>query len=200
MARLDETFPTNDCSMCIMSPRLVECGRHDNIEVLTGAELAGLSGEPGNFEATVFRHARMVDLDKCNSYGLCAQSCPQELPNEFDLGLSSRAAIFKRYPQAFPNAYAIDSDHCLGCGSCRETCPAGVIDLEMEDEELRLPVGRPGFRRTSGGARGPTGRPGAADPAGDKRGGCRRLYDRFDGKAQPKPPGGPAHRAAGRVR
>ncbi|HUW64871.1 MAG TPA: FAD-dependent oxidoreductase [Spirochaetia bacterium] len=141
MARLDKTFPTNDCSMCTMSPRLVECGRHDNIEILTGAELVGLTGEPGHFEAAVIKHARMVDLEKCIGCGACAQSCPQELTNEFDLGLSSRAAIFKRYPQAFPNAYAIDTDQCLGCGSCQEACPADAIDLEMEDEEVTLPVG-----------------------------------------------------------
>lgn len=141
MARLDKTFPTNDCSMCTMSPRLVECGRHDNIEVLTYAELGGLAGEPGDFTATVVKRARMVDVEKCLGCGACAQSCPQELPNEFDLGLSSRAAIYKRYPQAFPNAYAIDTEQCLGCGSCQEACPAEAIDLEMEDEEIKLQVG-----------------------------------------------------------
>ena len=141
MARLDKTFPTNDCSMCTMSPRLVECGRHDNIEVLTGAELTALAGEAGRFTATVVRHARRVDLEKCIGCGACAQACPQELPNEFDLGLSTRAAIYKRYPQAFPNAYAIDTDQCLECGSCVETCPAGAVDLEMEDGESELSVG-----------------------------------------------------------
>ena len=141
MARLDKTFPTNDCSMCTMSPRLVECGRHDNIEILTGSVLTGLAGEPGNVTASVMKQARMVDLDKCISCGLCAQSCPQELPNEFDLGLSERSAIYKRYAQAFPNAYAIDPDQCLGCGACQDACPADAIDLEMEDEELNLQVG-----------------------------------------------------------
>ena len=141
MARLDKTFPTNDCSMCTMSPRLVECGRHDNIEILTGAELVGLTGEAGRFEASVERRARLVDPAKCMNCGSCVQSCPQEVPNEFDAGLSSRAAIYKPYPQAFPNSYAIDGEQCLGCGSCRDSCPADAIDLEMEDEELKLPVG-----------------------------------------------------------
>jgi len=123
MPMLDKTFPTNDCSMCILSPKLVECGRHLNIKVLTLAELTGLEGEPGNFTATIAMQPRYVDLDKCRACGDCVKACPADLADEFNQGLNDRKGIFKLYAQAFPNAFSIGK---TGLSPCRAACPAGV--------------------------------------------------------------------------
>jgi len=121
MAQLDKTFPTNDCAMCILSPKLVEAGRHLNIEIITNAELVGLKGEAGHFTATVRRYPRYVDIEKCTSCNDCAEVCPIHVPNEFDEGLSERAAIFRPYAQAVPNAYLVTK---RGTSPCKHTCPA----------------------------------------------------------------------------
>ena len=123
MAQLDKTFPTNDCSMCILAPKLVECGRNLNIEVLTCAEVVDIQGEPGNFKVLVRKRPRYVDLDKCTGCGECAEVCPVERPSEFDEGLGTRKAIFRPFPQAYPNAFAIEK---AGKPPCRLTCPAGI--------------------------------------------------------------------------
>ncbi len=123
MARLDKTFPTNDCAMCIVSPKLVDVGRHLNIDVITGARLEQVEGEPGRFKVRVRQKARYVDLDKCTGCGECAAVCPVELPGEFDEGLGKRKAIYKMYAQAMPTAYAVDK---RGVPPCRAACPAGV--------------------------------------------------------------------------
>ncbi|MEW6275232.1 MAG: FAD-dependent oxidoreductase [Bacillota bacterium] len=141
MSMLDKTFPTNDCSMCILSPRVVDCGNHPNIEILTCSELVRLTGEAGSFQATVRKRPRYVDVNRCVSCGKCAQVCPQEVPNEFNQGLDQRPAIYKVYPQAYPNAYVIDKENCLECGSCREACPRQAIDLEMPIDMVTLSVG-----------------------------------------------------------
>jgi heterodisulfide reductase subunit A-like polyferredoxin len=120
MAMLDKTFPTNDCAMCIMSPKLVEVGRHLNIELLTGVEILDIQGEPGNFTVRIQQHPRYVDLKKCTGCGDCAAVCPIEVPDTFNGNLSNRKAIYKLYPQAIPNAYAIDK---RGTAPCREACP-----------------------------------------------------------------------------
>lgn len=123
MAQLDKTFPTNDCSMCIMAPKLVECGRHRNIELITNAELLKVTGEAGDFRVTIKKKPRYVDLSKCTGCGECVEVCPVEVPNEFDLGLANRKAIYRLYPQAVPNAFAIDKQ---GISPCRDACPAGI--------------------------------------------------------------------------
>ena len=107
MAQLDKTFPTNDCSMCTLAPKLVEAGRHLNIEIVTNSELTGLEGEPGDFKAKVYHHARFVDPDKCTSCGECAPVCPVIVPDPYNEGLGERKAIYKLYPQAIPNTYAV---------------------------------------------------------------------------------------------
>ncbi len=100
MAKLDKTFPTNDCAMCIMSPKLVEVGRHLNIELLNCAEVDSISGQAGNFTVTIRQHPRYVDLLKCTGCGDCAAVCPIGLPDDFNGALSTRKAIYKLYPQA----------------------------------------------------------------------------------------------------
>ena len=123
MPQLDKTFPTNDCSMCILSPKLVECGRHLNVDVLPLAEVVGVSGEPGRYTVDIRRKPRFVDVDKCTGCADCEAACPVSLPNEFDQGIGSRKAIFRSYPQAFPNAYAIDKRERPPCVTA---CPASV--------------------------------------------------------------------------
>ncbi|MGD8717373.1 MAG: FAD-dependent oxidoreductase [Candidatus Zixiibacteriota bacterium] len=120
MAQLDKTFPTNDCSMCILAPKLVEAGRHENVEILTLSELEALEGEAGNFTARVRRHARYVDLDACTGCTDCAGVCPVEYPDEYEVGLVERRAVYRPYAQAIPNCFAITK---RGKAPCRSACP-----------------------------------------------------------------------------
>ncbi|MCL2337716.1 MAG: FAD-dependent oxidoreductase [Firmicutes bacterium] len=157
MPMLDKTFPTNDCSMCILSPKLVECGRHLNIETITDSEVLDIQGEPGNFKVTISKKARLVDPDKCTACGSCAEECPVKVDDAFNQGLNKRKAIYKQYAQAYPNAYAIDASKCLrvkkpkACGKCLEVCQANAIDHLMADETLSVAVGSvilcPGFEK-----------------------------------------------------
>ncbi len=123
MAALDKTFPTNDCAMCIMSPKLVEVGRHPNIQVITNADITGVHGSPGNFTLTIRQRPRYVNPELCTGCGSCAERCPVEVPSEFEQGLARRKAIHKRYPQAIPNTFAITK---RGTAPCRSACPANV--------------------------------------------------------------------------
>jgi heterodisulfide reductase subunit A2 len=123
MAQLDKTFPTNDCSMCTISPKLIEVDKHLNIEVITNAEVESIAGEAGNFQVRVRKEPRFIDLEKCNACGDCLEVCPVAIPSEFEQGLSDRRAIFKAYPQAIPNAVAISKDNRPPCVL---SCPAGV--------------------------------------------------------------------------
>jgi len=161
MPMLDKTFPTNDCAMCTLSPKLVECGRHRNIEVLTLSEVTGLSGKPGNFEVSVKKHPRYVDTTKCVGCGACAAECPEEIPDEFNQGLNPRKVIFKPYAQAYPNAYVVDKEHCLECMACVDACPSGAIDHNMEEENVTINVGAvilcPGFELFNAELRGEFG-------------------------------------------
>jgi len=123
MAQLDKTFPTNDCAMCILSPKLVDCGRHRNIEMLTGSEVQSVEGEAGNFKVRVKKHPRFIDLDKCTGCGDCAEVCPIEIPNEYEENLINRKAIYRPFTQATPGAFGIEK---RGTPPCRATCPLHV--------------------------------------------------------------------------
>jgi len=155
MAQLDKTFPTNDCSMCILAPKLVGAGRHPNIQLITNAKLNEVEGEAGNFRVRIIKSPRYVDEEKCNGCGLCAQHCPVEVPNEFDERLGVRKAIHVPFPQAVPLKYKIDDERCLTtsteyrCELCLYVCKAGAVDFNQKLEVIDLNVGAiivaPGF-------------------------------------------------------
>jgi heterodisulfide reductase subunit A-like polyferredoxin len=123
MAQLDKTFPTNDCSMCIISPKLVEVGKDKNIEIITNAKIESVVGAVGSFEVTIQEDPRYVNLEKCTGCGECAKNCPVELLDEFNMNLARRNVIHKRYPQAIPNAYAISK---ADRAPCVITCPTNI--------------------------------------------------------------------------
>ena len=146
MAQLSETFPTLDCSQCILTPRMVEVSRHPNITLLTYSEVEEISGYVGNFKAKIRRKPRYVLEDICTNCGDCAAVCPQVVPNEFDGGLSWRRAIYIPSPQAVPAVYTLDEESCLGlhplvCDKCFQACEAGAIDLNMKPEIVEVDVG-----------------------------------------------------------
>ncbi|NVM28204.1 MAG: CoB--CoM heterodisulfide reductase iron-sulfur subunit A family protein [Candidatus Helarchaeota archaeon] len=150
MAQLDKTFPTNDCSLCILAPKMVEVFRHPNIELLTYHEVTKVEGEAGNFEVTVLKKPRYVDETKCKGCGQCTEKCPAEkllkIPDEFNMGLKTRTAIYIPFPQAVPPVYLIDPETCLyltkgKCGTCKKQCDVGAIDYEMKPEYRNIRVG-----------------------------------------------------------
>ena len=146
MAQLSETFPTLDCSQCILTPKMVEASRHPKIRLLVNAEVEEISGYIGNCRVRIRRKPSYMDPELCNLCGECEKVCPVRVPNEFDRGLSERGAIYIPFPQAVPSTYTLDEETCLGirpliCGKCAEVCEPGAIDLDMQEEIIEEDVG-----------------------------------------------------------
>jgi heterodisulfide reductase subunit A len=141
MAQLDKTFPTLDCAACIMTPKMVDAGRHPNIELLTYSEIQDIKKDGDAFKVKIIRKPRYVDETKCTGCGICSQHCPVEVPNEFDEGLGLRKAIYVPFPQAVPLIYTIDKENCIDCGLCEKMCQAGAIDYQQQPKEVEVEVG-----------------------------------------------------------
>jgi len=146
MAQLDKTFPTMDCSICVLGPKMMEVGRHPRIELLAYSTVEEVSGYVGNFKVRVRKKARYVDETVCNACAKCAEVCPVVVPDEFQQGFASRKAAYIPLPQAVPPAYLIDMEHCLGnnpvaCIKCLDACEQECIDLSMQDKITELDVG-----------------------------------------------------------
>ncbi len=162
MAQLDKTFPTNDCSMCILSPKMVEAERNENIIIHTLTEPVGLEGDMGDFKLKLLRHPRYVNAELCNGCGDCYEVCPVEVYNRYDAGLGVRKAIYKPHAQVVPNLAIRDPEHCIDCGLCYDICGREAVlhDDEDSEEEFTInvaaiiiatgydtfnPEGKPGF-------------------------------------------------------
>ncbi|RLG34656.1 heterodisulfide reductase [Methanosarcinales archaeon] len=141
MAELDKTFPTNDCAMCIISPKLVDVAGHPNIELLTNCDLLDLSGEPGHFTAKIRKRTRYVDEEKCTGCGSCASVCPVEILDDFNENLIGTKNIFIPFPQAVPLKAIRHEETCMGCGLCKLVCAADAIDFSITDSEVVIDVG-----------------------------------------------------------
>ena len=143
MAQLAETFPTLDCAQCILTPRTVDVGHHEKIQLITYAEVEAIEGEAGDFRARIRRRRTYVDWDACTGCGLCQEKCPTRVTSEFERGVGQRKAIYTLSPQAVPNRPVIDAEHCLWiqrgkCGACQKLCPVGAIDFEQEEETIEV--------------------------------------------------------------
>ncbi len=142
MAQLDKTFPTLDCSICIEGPKMVDVGRHPNIETISFSDLLSVSGFIGNFKVKIRKNPRYVIADNCTGCGECRDVCPIEYPNEWDMSLGVRKAISVPFDQAVPLIYTLDKDYCIECYKCVDACGARqAINLGQEPEEIELDVG-----------------------------------------------------------
>ena len=146
MAQLDKTFPTLDCSACILTPRMTQVGSHPYIELLTYSEVEEVSGFIGNFKVKIRKKARYVDETLCTGCGLCQTKCPWKVDSEFEAGLSKRKAIYTPFPQAVPNIPVIDREHCAyflsgKCRACEKFCEAKAIDFEQKNKVIEVEVG-----------------------------------------------------------
>ncbi len=146
MIQLSETFPTLDCSQCILTPKMVEAARHPKIKLLTYHDVDSISGFVGNFKARIRKKPRYVDETLCNLCGECEKVCPQVVSDEFNMGLSFRKAIYMPFPQAVPGTYTLDASSCLGlnpirCGKCKDVCEVKAIDYDMREEIFEEEVG-----------------------------------------------------------
>jgi heterodisulfide reductase subunit A len=142
MAQLDKTFPTLDCSICIEGPKMVDVGRHPNIEIISYADLLNVSGYIGNFKVRIRKNPRYVIAENCTGCGECKDVCPIEYPNEWDMGLGTRKAISVPFDQAVPLVYTINRDYCIECYKCVDACGARrAINFDQKPEEIEIEVG-----------------------------------------------------------
>ena len=141
MAQLDKTFPTMDCSACVITPKMSEVARAENVELLTYSEVTDISGYVGNFDVKIMKKPHYIDQKICTGCGACAEECPIVCGNEFDLGMKARKAAYVPFPQAVPGEYTIDMDHCIKCGVCAEVCSAGAIRYDDKPEYMDVKVG-----------------------------------------------------------
>jgi len=143
MAQLDKTFPSNDCSICILAPKLSECARHPNITLHTLSEVNKVNGNAGNFTVEIYKKARYVKEDECVNCGACAEKCPMRVEDKFERGLIKRRAIYLYYLQGVPSVMTIDREHCLwftknACRICEKTCDRNAIDFDQKDEIITI--------------------------------------------------------------
>jgi heterodisulfide reductase subunit A len=147
MAQFDKTFPTLDCSACILTPKMVQVGNHPNITLLTWSEVTKVDGYVGSFAVTINKKARYVNTDTCTGCGICWEKCPKKVLDEvFEVGMVNRKAVYTPFPQAVPKYPVIDAPNCTyflkgTCKACEKFCPPGSIDFEQKDEEITIPVG-----------------------------------------------------------
>ncbi|MDR3573837.1 MAG: CoB--CoM heterodisulfide reductase iron-sulfur subunit A family protein [Anaerolineaceae bacterium] len=147
MAQLDKTFPTLDCSACILTPRMVSAGNSPNITLLTWSEVTNVAGYVGNFTVTIRKKARYINTDLCTGCGVCTEKCPKKvIDDNFEAGLGYRKAVYTAFPQAVPKYPVIDFDNCTyfqkgTCKACEKFCPPGAIDFNQKDEFITVPVG-----------------------------------------------------------
>ena len=147
MTQIDKTFPTLDCAACILTPKMVDCAQNDKITIYSYSEIAGVKGFVGNFTVKIRRKARYVDETKCTGCGICTEKCPQKkVPNEFNLGLNNRTAIYIPFAQAVPKVATIDANYCTmlktgKCGACSKVCGAGAIDYKQQDTFIERQYG-----------------------------------------------------------
>jgi len=147
MAQFDKTFPTLDCSACILTPKMVQVGNHPNITLLTWSEVTKVEGYVGSFAVTINKKARFVNTDLCTGCGICWEKCPKKVLDEvFEAGLGNRKAVYTPFPQAVPKYPVIDAPNCTffikgTCKACEKFCPPGAIDFNQKDEQITIPVG-----------------------------------------------------------
>jgi heterodisulfide reductase subunit A len=148
MAMFDKTFPTLDCAACILTPKMVDVGQHEKINLMTRSKVVSVTGKPGAYRVKIKQKTRRVDINSCVACGLCVDACPVKVESEFDAGISIRRAIYIPFPQAVPNAYLVDEEHCRyvltdgeKCGVCIRKCPKDCIHLDDEDTTVDLEVG-----------------------------------------------------------
>ena len=147
MTQIDKTFPTLDCAACILTPKMVDCAQNEKINIYSYSEVTAVKGFVGNFNVTIKKKARFVDETKCTGCGICTEKCPQKkVPNEFNLGMNNRSAIYIPFAQAVPKVATIDPNACMmlktgKCGICSKVCGAGAIDYKQQDEFIERQYG-----------------------------------------------------------
>ncbi len=146
MAQLDKTFPTLDCSSCILTPKMTLVGSHPNIELMTYSEVDEISGYIGNFKAKIRKKARYIDEEKCTGCGVCQTKCPYKVDSEFEAGVGKRKVIYTPFAQAVPNVPVIDAEHCVyfskgTCRACEKFCDPKAVDFEQKDQTIEVDVG-----------------------------------------------------------